>query len=253
MNMQISYDLHIHSALSPCAEKDMTPGNIIGMAYLNGLELIAVTDHMSCANVDSALAAAERLRMETGKAPVIIPGMEIECAEGFHLLAYFPDPGTAASFEKYLTAHRFRVPNRPDIFGEQYLYDRDDQICGTIPDLLLTACDLSSNQLAADVMAACGCLIPAHIDRHSYSMLESLGCIPEEFPGKILELSGFCDREVFAAGHPELLGFSYMQNSDAHRLGDISDPGCHIEFPSLDSDKFDMQHAVESLREKTYR
>ena len=28
------YDLHIHSCLSPCAENDMTPANIAGLASL---------------------------------------------------------------------------------------------------------------------------------------------------------------------------------------------------------------------------
>ena len=42
-----AYDLHIHSALSPCGDKDMTPNNIINMSLLKGLEIISVTDHNS--------------------------------------------------------------------------------------------------------------------------------------------------------------------------------------------------------------
>ena len=38
-------DLHIHSCLSPCADDDMTPANICGMASIKGLDAIAVTDH----------------------------------------------------------------------------------------------------------------------------------------------------------------------------------------------------------------
>lgn len=49
----LSYDLHIHSCLSPCGEDDMTPGNILGMASLIGLDLIALTDHNSCRNCPS--------------------------------------------------------------------------------------------------------------------------------------------------------------------------------------------------------
>ena len=44
-------DLHIHSCLSPCGDDDMTPGNIAGMAVLNGLQIVALTDHrkkLSC-------------------------------------------------------------------------------------------------------------------------------------------------------------------------------------------------------------
>ena len=35
------YDFHIHSCLSPCADDDMTPGNIAGMATLKGLNILA--------------------------------------------------------------------------------------------------------------------------------------------------------------------------------------------------------------------
>ena len=251
--MNITYDLHIHSALSPCAENDMTPGNIVGISFLNGLDLIAITDHQSCANVRSAIAAADILQLEHNTSPVIIAGMEIECAEGFHVLAYFPDPDTADSFEEFLKGHRFLVPNRPDIFGQQYLFDNNDRITGTMPDLLLTAVDLSSSQIERSVWAAGGYIVPAHIDRHSYSMLESLGCIPEEFNGKILELSKSCDHAVFLSTHPELLPYYFLRNSDAHRLGDISEPGSLLDLLEIVPDTFDAVHVVQALREKSFK
>ena len=36
--MNLYYDLHIHSCLSPCGDQDMTPANIAGMAAIKGLE-----------------------------------------------------------------------------------------------------------------------------------------------------------------------------------------------------------------------
>ena len=51
----LSYDLHIHSCLSPCGDDDMTPGNIVGMAAVKGLDVIAVTDHNSCKNCPAVL------------------------------------------------------------------------------------------------------------------------------------------------------------------------------------------------------
>ena len=53
------YDLHIHSALSPCAEKDMTPVTIVGLAKANGLDFVAVSDHNSIKNVEVAIRAGE--------------------------------------------------------------------------------------------------------------------------------------------------------------------------------------------------
>ena len=55
----IAVDLHIHSALSPCADDDMTPNNILGMAALKGLDMIAVTDHNSGGQLRSVIRAAE--------------------------------------------------------------------------------------------------------------------------------------------------------------------------------------------------
>jgi len=223
------------------------------MSFLNGLDLIAITDHQSCANVRSAIAAADILRLEQKTAPVIIAGMEIECSEGFHVLAYFPDPDTADSFEIYLKGHRFLTSNRPEIFGQQYLYDEKDHITGTIPDLLLTAVDLSSSQIEESVWSAGGYMVPAHIDRHSYSMLESLGCIPVEFGGKILELSKNCDQAMFFSMHPELLSYYFLRNSDAHRLCDISDPGYLIDLLQITPDTFDATHIIQALREKSFK
>ena len=45
------YDLHMHSCLSPCAEDDMTPANIAGLAKLAGAELIALTYDIAGDNV----------------------------------------------------------------------------------------------------------------------------------------------------------------------------------------------------------
>ena len=43
-------DLHIHSCLSPCGDDEMTPANIAGMAVVNGLNIVALTDHNSSKN-----------------------------------------------------------------------------------------------------------------------------------------------------------------------------------------------------------
>ena len=52
-------ELHIHSCLSPCADDDMTPANIAGMAMLEGLDVAALTDHNSCGNCPAFFSACE--------------------------------------------------------------------------------------------------------------------------------------------------------------------------------------------------
>lgn len=247
--MEIRYDLHIHSALSPCAETEMSPGNIVGMAFLNGLDVISITDHQSCANVHSAMSAADRIRKEKGRAPVILPGMEIECAEGFHMLAYFPSLACAVRFEEFVNSHRIQIPNRPEIFGEQVLFDDMDTVSGTVSNLLTTSCTISSIRIDREIRSVGGLMIPAHIDRDSYSILSSLGEIPEELPVRILELSKNCSRDQFIAVHPEWKSYQFIQNSDAHRLLDISEPGGRLALSSLSSDFFDAEHVLEALRD----
>ena len=56
--MNLTYDLHVHSCLSPCGDDDMTPANIAGMAALKGLDAVALTDHNPCRNCPAFLAAA---------------------------------------------------------------------------------------------------------------------------------------------------------------------------------------------------
>ncbi|NTV91592.1 MAG: PHP domain-containing protein, partial [Clostridiales bacterium] len=51
--MRFAADLHVHSALSPCADDEMTPNNIVNMAALKGLDFIALTDHNSTGNLEA--------------------------------------------------------------------------------------------------------------------------------------------------------------------------------------------------------
>ena len=50
-------DLHIHSCLSPCGSDEMTPFDLVGLAKVCGLDLIALTDHNTVAGLPSFLAA----------------------------------------------------------------------------------------------------------------------------------------------------------------------------------------------------
>ena len=56
-------DLHIHSCLSPCGDNDMTPANILGMAAVKGLQMVAVTDHNAAGNLPTARKVAEKAEM----------------------------------------------------------------------------------------------------------------------------------------------------------------------------------------------
>ena len=111
--MKLYYDLHIHSALSPCGDMDMTPNNIVNMSIIKGLDIIAVSDHNSVGNVRSCLKVAERSDL------VVVPAMEVETSEEVHVLCLFPDIESAEKMAEQVYAALGDIKNRPEIFGDQ--------------------------------------------------------------------------------------------------------------------------------------
>ncbi|MCK9251785.1 MAG: PHP domain-containing protein [Eubacteriales bacterium] len=224
--MKCFYDLHIHSALSPCAEKDMTPQNIVAMARLKGLGAIAVTDHQSSANCAAVMEASRDLA-----GPVVIPGLEIESSEEIHLLCLLPGLHEAQQMQRVVRAALPARLNRPDIFGTQLLLDRHDRITGEETCLLLQACSLDCQTLALQVRNLGGVLIPAHVDRDAYSMLQTLGAIPADFPTAWLEFTSPDAARDCLGRHPALAAYRPLYNSDAHRLGDIAEARFCLDLP----------------------
>ena len=85
--MKLYVDLHIHSCLSPCGDMLMTPNNIVGMAYLKGLDAIAVCDHNSAGNLEAIGQVAQMMGV------LLLPGLELNTREEVHLLCYFKRTG----------------------------------------------------------------------------------------------------------------------------------------------------------------
>jgi PHP family Zn ribbon phosphoesterase len=236
-------DLHIHSALSPCAENDMTPGNIVGMAKLNGLDIIAVTDHQSCGNCASAIALSDKL-----DGPLVIPGMEAESAEEIHMLCLFDNIISALDFEKLIRKSQIYQENRTEIFGDQLYFDQNDEVSGCEKQLLLMPGSYSCDELARIVYDMGGACIPAHLDREANSMLSTLGTLPEDLICGWIEISGSGDREMIAQKYPELDRYETITNSDAHRLTEIADPGWLIELPSFNTRQEGRKQLIQRLR-----
>jgi PHP family Zn ribbon phosphoesterase len=208
-------DLHIHSALSPCSEKDMTPNNIVNMACLKGLDIIAVTDHNSMENYLSVLKCGR------GKKILIVPAMEIESREEIHLLSFFSDFAAAQSMQRIVSDALMKVENREDIFGRQLVMDEWDNLKGTVKHLLLTATELGIEDIIDLVDGLGGVVIPAHVDRESNSILSNLGAIPEDLKINYLEISAECNLEEYIKKNPQLSRYHFIRSSDAHHLGDI--------------------------------
>lgn len=208
--MKLTYDLHVHTALSPCGEEEMSPNNIVNMALLNDLDVIAITDHNSCENTRAVLEVAK------GTPLLVIPGMEIETREEIHVVCLFSDLDSVYNVQKQIYAHLPPLRNNKKVFGEQLLFDEEDEIIGRLERLVAFATDLSIDEVKTLVESNGGVFIPAHIDRPSYSILSNLGMIPSNMKLKTLEISRFADYEAYSIKYPQ---YRIIQCSDAHELG----------------------------------
>jgi 3',5'-nucleoside bisphosphate phosphatase len=235
--MRYAFDLHIHSALSPCAEKDMTPNNIVNMAAMKGLDIIALTDHNSGANLDAARRCAEKAGL------LFIPGMEVETAEEVHLVCLLPDIANALELNRHVSGALPAIENREDIFGSQLIMDENDIVTGEEKQMLITATRLTVDEIYLLVRSLGGIVIPAHVDRPSYSIISNLGIIPENLQIRNLEITRNCDKYSFKAARPELDRFCLIKSSDAHSLGDILERESFLELEALT-----VQNVIDTLK-----
>ena len=224
----VFYDLHIHSCLSPCGDQDMTPNNIVNMALLEELELIALTDHNSCKNCPAIMKAA------AGTGLVVLPGMELTTAEEAHIVCLFPALENALAFDTFVHDRLAPVKNVPDIFGEQLILDENDDPVGYEDLLLVNATLIGVDEAPAAVAQFGGLCFPAHIDRPSNSILSNLGFIPPECGFHALEVAR--PDAFFADGaHSGLWeGYTIVTSSDAHDLGNISERVRCIHLETID-------------------
>lgn len=208
-------DLHVHTALSPCAAAEMVPPTLLLAAEQGGVALLGVVDHSSAGNAAAVLEARPAFDV------AVLVGLEVESVEGVHLLALFATAEAATAFEALLATHLPPVPNRPDLFGDQMLVNEWGAVVGTEPRLLAVAADLGVEEIADLIVAHQGLSIAAHIDRTANGLLPTLGFVPPRLHLDGLELSRFTPPSVALARWPELRGQPLLQSSDAHCLAEI--------------------------------
>jgi len=206
----------------------MTPNNIVNMAALSGLDTIAISDHNTIGNVKAA--------MEVGKScgVNVIPGMEVETSEEVHILTLYPSLEAAEVVAKEVYKRLPDIKNKTEIFGEQIYMDCDDNIVGYEDKLLISPADISFDELYDLVKSVGGLFIPAHVDRHSYSVLTNLGFIPEEFDIKFIEVStATTDLESYLQARSDLKKYKVFRNSDAHYLENMSMKDAFLDIDDI--------------------
>lgn len=225
-------DLHIHSCLSPCADDDMTPANICGMAHLKGLQAIAVTDHNTARNLPYVKEAADYYGL------ILLPGMEITTREEVHLLGYFPTVDAAVDAGEFFSSHLPPMPNMPDFFGRQYVMNTDDEVVAEETRMLIGATDLDLSECAAAIRERGGVPVPAHINRGSNGLLINLGMMPIEPDFRLVEVS-----PTLPVDDRAVRGRTVLHASDAHQLGAISE--ATFDFPV---DRFSAGGLFDTIR-----
>ena len=218
------YDFHIHSCLSPCADNDMTPNNIAGMATLAGINAAALTDHNTSKNCPAFFQAAKK----NGIVPVA--GMELTTAEDIHILCLFEKLESAMDFDEYVSSHRILIKNRPEIFGDQLLTDKDDNVTGTDEYLLPNATDITVDGVYDIVKKHGGISYPAHVDREANGIIATLGAFPEECKFSCAEFYDENKIESYREKYPALAEKKLLLSSDAHYLWDIKDKRDYFEI-----------------------
>ena len=223
--MRYYYDLHLHSCLSPCGDDEATPDSIAGMGELNGLDIMALTDHNTAKNCPAFFKAAKRHGI------IPLAGMELTTAEDIHLVCLFDELNNAMHFDKYIADRRIPIKNRIDIFGNQLICDDEDNIIGTEENLLTNATAVSL------VKQFGGVCYPAHIDRQANGILAVLGAFPEKPHFPTAEVHDSAQVDEYAERYKKLI----VSSSDAHYLWDIREKSVFLE---LDCDRENAAYAV---------
>lgn len=196
----------------------MTPADIVGMAKVIGLDLIALTDHGSCKNCPAFASAARAYDMK------ILFGMELTTAEEVHVLCYFSSLGDAMNFDSYVYQQLPDIPNTPELFGNQIIYGENDQITGTEEKLLISATSIPFDQVYDLVRNYNGIMVPAHINKPSTSLLGNLGFIPPGSRFTCVEVRDPADWPALQKTYPYLKGCNMLNSSDAHDFNTLHEP-----------------------------
>lgn len=233
------YDFHVHSCLSPCGDDESTPNSIAGMATLNGLNVVALTDHNTCRNCPGFFGAAKRHGI------IPIAGMELTTAEDIHIVFLFEKLEDAMEFDKEINTRRILFENRVDIYGEQYIMNSEDEVLGTEKHLLSNATTVTVEECPALAERFHGICYPAHVDRQANGIIATLGVFPDIKGFNCCEFHDKDKVEEYKKLYPLIGEKKILVSSDAHYLWDMRDEN---DFFMVD----DEPYSSELVRRKIF-
>jgi PHP family Zn ribbon phosphoesterase len=230
-------ELHVHTVVSPCAAVEMIPPLIVRTALENGINLIAITDHNSSANVEAVQKAAQ------GTELTVLPGMELQTSEEVHLLCLFDTSDQIESFQMLVDDRLPPIENNIDYFGEQFVVDETGEFIRRETQLLLVSARLSLEEAVQSVSQLGGIAIPAHVNRKVFSLIANLGFVPSNLPVDALEISRHISPADAREKYPQLRNYTLVQDGDAHFLNEFLGANIFkIAAPTIDELKLALQN-----------
>jgi predicted metal-dependent phosphoesterase TrpH len=211
------YDLHIHSCLSPCADDDMTPNNICNMAFIKGLDVIAITDHNSCRNLPAFDVCAKNVGIK------LIYGCELQTIEEVHVLGLFQTLAEAMSMQEWIDEKLKHTEFDPAYFGNELEMNEKDEVIQRLDHLLIISLDATIDVTIDAIHSHHGSAVLAHAAGRTNSICVQLGFIPKDLPYDAIEVKKEEDMTYIKKIHPWITDDNtlWLMDSDAHRLVDI--------------------------------
>ena len=246
----MKFDLHIHSCLSPCANLEMSPGEIVARAKAAGMDGIALTDHQSARNCPAIAECAKRAGL------ACLYGLEVQTAEEVHTVALFDTVEQALAMTDFVYAAMPKRVNDPETFGDQPVVTWDDDIVELEWRILAMGCRHFIPETAAKVHELGGLYIAAPIDRPNFSVLGTLGSSPEPSPTTnhqlpttnyfdAVELSRTADESLWL---PKASKYAVTRSSDAHNLDDVARVWTEADLPEFSIAALKAAFAAKSTR-----
>ncbi len=241
-------DLHIHSVLSPCADRAMIPQNIFPQVDKVGINIFAICDHNSGWNVRAFSDFGKEFYPEI----VVVPGIEITTKEEVHVVGLFPSVERVEAISIILESLLPDVQAHPDIYSPQLVIDYMGTPIREVSKPLYYAVNLSLEETVELIREHKGIAISAHIDRPSFSVISQLGSVPDNL-FNVVEVSPTGCKQAILSRNVNMRGMSFpvpeeltiISSSDAHSLDEI---GC--VKTKLDIDLYSFKGLLDILRKQ---
>lgn len=232
------FDLHIHTALSACAENIMSPCQILSKAKNAGLDMVAITDHNASANVSVSIQAGYRLGIR------VIPGIEVTALEEVHFLGLFESLDQLEDFQKLVDSALPPGKNIAEISGHQLVFDSEDEIIDIDENIRNIGLSLTSDRIISEIKKRKGYVIPAHIHKRIYSIISQLGFIDPNAGFDALEISApLWIRDGYKIGQ-RIEGYPVISGSDSHFLESVG--RFQMEIPETADTLKDLMNIIKS-------